>query len=373
MARSRPPKEQKESERPGFWRRLRDMAARANKERVAYVCLGLIVLGVLAAGVLRAGLWHADEENQATFFRIATGATGGTYFRMGEILAGVVSSPPGSDPCELGGRCGVEGLIAVVKGSPGSVANVRNVASGIFESALVQANVLDAAYRGTGVFEDEAPRENLRVIANLYPEALHLVAAKDSGIESVADLAGKRVAIGSRGSGTWADARSLMAVYGINLRRQPFTEEDPSRAAEMLLAGDLDAFFMITGAPAPLIRTLILREAAHLVPISGSPAQEFRLKNAYYEGVEILEGTYPGVPEIETIGMGAMWVTREEVPGTLIYEMTRALFDERNADALQRGHPDGAHIDAEAAVRAVPIPFHPGAERYYFEAGILVR
>lgn len=356
-----------------FFRQGWERMSSWDKERVAYLLLGAIVFGVLALGVVRSGAWTSDEAGKVTFFRIATGATGGTYFRMGEVLAGVISRPPGGDPCELGGRCGVDGLIAVVKSSPGSVANVRNVATGIFESGLVQANVLDAAFKGEGIFKGEAPRENLRVVANLYPEALHLVAAMDSEIETVSDLKGKRVAIGSKGSGTWVDAHAIMNEFGIRKRSLTLLEEDANRAADLLLSGEIDAFFMITGAPAPLIRTLILRDAGRLVPIEGAPAEGLRIKNAHYEGYTIEEGVYPGTGAINTIAVGAMWVTRADMPEELVHDITRALFDERSKETLALSHPEGALIMPETAVRGVPIFLHPGAERYYFEKGILAR
>jgi hypothetical protein len=195
----------------------------------------------------------------------------------------------------------------------------------------------------------------------------------ESEIETVADLKGKRVAIGSKGSGTWVDAHAIMDAFGIRKRSLTLVEEDANRAADLLLSGEIDAFFMITGAPAPLIRTLILRDAGRLVPIEGAPAEGLRIKNAHYEGYTIEEGVYPGTGAIDTIAVGAMWVTRADMPEELVHDITRALFDERNKETLALSHPEGAQIAPDTAVRSVPIFLHPGAERFYFEKGILAR
>ena len=144
-------------------------------------------LGVLAslAGLAMAGGVAAQEIN---FFTIGTGGTGATYYPLGGVIANAVSNPPGSRPCDEGGSCGVPGLIAVAQSSRGSVNNVNGINSGLFASGFSQSDVAYWAYTGTGVFEGQDAMDGLRAIAALYPEHIHLVAAADSGIESVADL-----------------------------------------------------------------------------------------------------------------------------------------------------------------------------------------
>ena len=119
-----------------------------------------------------------------TFYRMGTGTTGGTYFPIGGIIASAISGPPGSPPCELGGSCGVPGLIAVAQASSGSVENVRNLADGNIELALSQSDVAFYAFTGTGVFADTGPILSLRGIASLYVEQVHVVVSADSEIET---------------------------------------------------------------------------------------------------------------------------------------------------------------------------------------------
>lgn len=143
-----------------------------------------------AMGILAASGATAQEPQ---FFRIGTGGTSGTYYPIGGLIANAISSPPGSRPCEEGGSCGVPGLIASALSANGSVANVNAIAGGTLESGFAQSDVASWAQTGTGIWEDREAVESLRAIASLYPETIHLVAAADSGIESVADLVGKRV------------------------------------------------------------------------------------------------------------------------------------------------------------------------------------
>lgn len=342
-------------------------------DRVLLIALGLAVLILLWFGMGRELTGWDDAEEKVTFLQIGTGSTGGTYFPMGQALAAVISHPPGSDVCVSGGRCGVPGLVAIAKASAGSVANARAVADGRLDSALIQANVLAAAYAGEGEFKGEAPRENLRVIANLYPEAIHLVAARGLDVESPADLKGMRVSIGPEGSGTQADAKAILEAYGVKLADVELVEVDASRSAEMILSGLLDAYFLVAGAPARSIEDLAVRGAIDLVPIAGAPAENLRIDRTFYSALTIPEGTYRHIDPVETLGIGALWVTRSNEPDDLVYKMTRALFAERNRATLISAHDSGRNVSSMTAVQGVPILLHRGAEHYYFEAGILER
>lgn len=350
-----------------------ELIDRLGFDRVLFVLLGLATFGLLMLGMGGSNSGWVDNRSKVTFFQIGTGSTGGTYFPMGEALAAVISHPPGSESCAPGHPCGVPGLVAIAKGSAGSVANVRAVSTGRFDSALVQANVLAAAYNGTGEFEGEPPRANLRVIANLYPESVHLIAARGLFIGDVTDLVGKRVSIGPEGSGTRADALTVLEAYGVGLDQIDVVEADASRSAEMILAGTLDAYFLVAGAPARSIEDLAVRGAIDLVPIQGEPADKLRLRRAFYSQSIIEADTYRGIGQVETLGIGALWVTRATAPGDLIYKITQSLFADANRSTLENAHRNGRYISAASAVQGVPILLHPGAEVFYFEAGILER
>ncbi|MBV1934874.1 MAG: TAXI family TRAP transporter solute-binding subunit [Parvibaculaceae bacterium] len=340
-------------------------------ERFVYTSLGLFVFGLLGVGLMRANTPLTDEGQRATFFQIGTGSTSGTYFSIGEMLAAMISRPPGSEPCVAGGHCGVAGIVAIAKSSAGSVANVRSLGAKRFDSALIQADVLDAAASGVGIFKRDGKATELRVIANLFPDAVHLVVSVESGIETIGDLKGKRISIGSPGSGTRANALAILKAIKLTRRKALIVEENASRSAELLLAGEVDAFFLTTGAPARIIEDLAIRKIAHVISIEGEAIDRLRIEQNFFDAVTIEAGTYPGSGEVHTLAVGALWVTRADQPDELIYQITRALFAPYNHSMLTSGHPKGRFINAATAVRGVPILLHPGAERYYFQAGIL--
>ncbi len=158
------------------------------------------LLTVAVAATMLAGAAQAQQ-----FFRIGTGGTAGTYYPVGGMIANAVSQP---------GK-----IIATAQASNGSLANVNGVASGSMEAGFSQSDVATWAYTGTGAFEGKPKVTDLRMIANLYPESIHLVVKKGSGIKSVADLKGKRVALDEPGSGTLIDARMVLAAYGVKESR----------------------------------------------------------------------------------------------------------------------------------------------------------
>src|SRR5664279_6263739 len=157
----------------------------------------------------------AAAQQDITFFRIGTGGTAGTYFPIGGLIANAISNPPGSRACADGGSCGVPGLVATAVASNGSVANINGIQSGQLESGFTQSDVAYWAYTCTGVYEGKPKVADLRLIANLYPETIHLVARKGANIKTVADLKGKRVSLDEPGSGTLVDARIILAAFGL--------------------------------------------------------------------------------------------------------------------------------------------------------------
>ena len=153
------------------------------------------------------------------FFTIGTGGTAYTYYPVGGVIANAISKPPGSRECGEGGSCGVEGLIASAVSSRGSVDNINAILSGLRDSGFAQSDVAYWAYTGTGTMEGKEPATELRTIAALFEEHIHLVALSDSDINSVADLAGKRVSLDEPGSGTYVDANLILEANGLSAER----------------------------------------------------------------------------------------------------------------------------------------------------------
>ncbi|QDL94547.1 TAXI family TRAP transporter solute-binding subunit (plasmid) [Paroceanicella profunda] len=323
----------------------------------------------LAAAVLVAGSAAAQAPQ---FFRIGTGGTAGTYYPIGGLIANAISNPPGSRPCAEGGSCGVEGLIATALAANGSVANVNAIGAGTLESGFSQSDVATWAQTGTGIWEGRPPVEKLRAIANLYPESIHLVAAAGAGIKSVADLKGKRVSLDEPGSGTLVDARIILGAYGLSEDDIDAAFLKPDQAADRMRDGAMDAFFFVGGFPAGAIAELASQADVTLVPISGAEAEGITSKYTFFASQTVPGGTYEGVPEdTQTLAVGAQWVTSADQPEELIYEITKALWNANTRKLLDNGHSKGKEITEATALDGVGIPLHPGAERFYKEAGLL--
>lgn len=323
----------------------------------------------LAAFVLAAATSDLAAQ-EMRLFSIGTGGTGATYYPLGGTIANAVSNPPGSRPCDEGGSCGVEGLIAIAQSSAGSVDNIAGIVTGRFDSGFSQSDVAYWAYSGTGPHAAEPAVTSLRAIAALYPEHIHLIARADAGITSVAGLRGKRVSLDEEGSGSYANALQILEFHGLsetdldvrNLRSVP--------AAEAVIEGTLDAFFITAGYPTNAIIELAERTDITLVPIDGAAAARIVEAFPFYSFDTIPAGTYAGIGATDTLAVGAQWVTSEAQDEELIYQITRALWNDNSRALLDVGHSKGASVTLETALDGIAIPLHPGAERYYREIGI---
>ena len=328
-------------------------------------------ISIAAAFALTALSAAAAGAQEISYFRIGTGGIGGTYYPVGGIVAQAISNPPGSRPCEKGGSCGVPGLVAVVLSSHGSVANIDAIDSGQLESGFAQSDVAYWAHTGTGTYMKKGRIGNLRAIASLYPESIHLVARKGLGLRSVLDLKGMRVSLDEPGSGTLVDARLILAAFGLTEKDIKPHYVKPSPAIDMMRDGELDAFFIVAGYPTKAVADLASEVGAELVPIEGPEIDVLVKKYSFFSHTVIPNRTYEGVGETKTISVGAQWLVSAELDEELIYGITKALWNDITRGLLDSGHAAGAAITLETALDGIAIPLHPGAERYYREAGML--
>ena len=326
---------------------------------------------IAAAVALAAAMGGQAVAQDMKFFTIGTGGTGATYYPVGGVIANAISNPPGSRPCDEGGSCGVPGLIASAVSSRGSVDNVNAILSGLRDSGFAQSDVAYWAFTGTGTMEGKPPAEDLRTIAALFDEHIHLVALKDSGINSVMDLKGKRVSLDEPGSGTRVDAQLILAAAGLS--EADITAEDlkPGPASEALRNGKIDAFFIVAGYPTGAIAELASAVPIKLVPIDGAAAEALTSQYGFFSASEIPDGTYEGVDGAATVAVGAQWFTSAKQDEELIYNITKALWNDNTRKLLDVGHAKGKSITPDTALAGVGVPLHPGAERFYREAGLL--
>lgn len=329
----------------------------------------LVLALVVALGMI-VGIGTATAQ-EMTFFRIGTGGTGGTYYPIGGLVAHCISNPPGSRPCDQGGSCGVPGLVAIAQSANGSVANINSIKSGVLEAGFSQSDVAYWAYTGTGIFEKKGPVKDLRALANLYPETIHLVARKGSGIKSVKDLKGKRISMDEPGSGTLVDARIILEAYGLSEKDMDVDYIKPNPAIDKIKDNQMDAFFIVAGYPTGSVVELTSSVGGELVPINGPEADALIKKYGFFAKDVVPADTYEGVGETESLSVGAQLVVSSKVDDDLVYKITKALWNEKSRKLLDKGHAKGKTITAETALDGVGIPLHPGAEKYYKEAGLL--
>ncbi len=305
-----------------------------------------------------------------SFFRIGTGGIGGTYFQIGSLIARGLTKPNSDERCEPGKHCGIPGIVAVAQISNGSISNINSLAVGELDAALVQADTAYWAQQGTEVFESSGRVSNLRAIAALYPESLHVVVRRDSGIQSVRDLRGKRVSLDEPGSGTLIDSRILLKAFGLTERDLKPEYIKPNLSAEKMAAGKLDAFLIFAGYPTPTIRDLTTSIAISLLPVSGREVENVTRNNGFLRKGLIPKGTYHLAGDIPTLQVMALLVVSTDSSEDLIEEVTRSLWSERTTQLLKSGHPKGRLIRLGSAFSGVSIPFHPGTIRFYRDIGL---
>ncbi len=340
------------------------------QRHVAFLSL---VAGTVAAFAFLASAAIAQniEAPQRIAFQISTGSTTGSYFPVGQLLADLLSHPPGVGRCQTADVCGPAGLIVSTRASEGSIANVTAVNSGNVSSGIAQTDVVALAVAGKGPFAKAGPSKQLRVIANLYGEDVHLLAAKNSNIKSVSDLKGKRVSLSSEGSGTINTARAILAAFRLN-ERSIMPNFDPSeKATELLQSGKLDAVFYVGGTPVNLIQQLLDEGVATLVPISGDGRTRLLRAQPHLYAHAIPQGAYTGAGEVETVAVDALWITDASQPDNLINGMVRALFNPANRAALTNERVGAHFIELASAAKGATAPLHPGAARFYMEMGVL--
>lgn len=309
-----------------------------------------------AAAALGAASLAPVAFAQQKFFRIGTGGTGGTYYPIGGLIANAISTPT---------------LNVSAVATNGSLANVNAIVGGTSESGFSQADVASWAYNGNGIFEGKPKIEELRAIANLYPETLHVVVKKGLNIKSVADLKGRRVALDEPGSGTLINARAILAAYGLSEKDvKPEYIKQP-QAIEKMKDGSCDAFFVTVGYPQGVISELATTNGLELLPISGKEAEEIKKKSPFFADDKIPDGVYKDVKGVPTLSVGAQWVTSSKQDAALVYEVTKGLWSEKTRAALDSGHAKGKSIVKESALAGLGIPLHAGAEKFYKEAGLL--
>lgn len=321
--------------------------------------LALMVLLLFATATLfgcGGGSGEETETPQQQFVSIATGGQAGTYYPLGGAMAEIFTSE-------------VPGVNATAESTNASVANVRLIEEGNAELAFIQNDVSYYALTGTELFAD-GKVENLTGIATLYPEVIQVVTLKNKGINGIEDLRGKKVAVGAPASGTEANARQILAAYGMT-----FDDIQPdylsfAEAANNMKDGHVDAAFLTAGLPTAAVNDLGATHDIKIVPLTEEAVAKLQQEYPFYASHLIEGGTYAKEEnDVLTVAVKAMLVAPAELDEELVYNMTKALFE--NLDKFAAAHQAGSLLTLETANEAMSLPLHPGAERYFQEVGIL--
>ncbi|MFC4354495.1 TAXI family TRAP transporter solute-binding subunit [Chryseomicrobium palamuruense] len=282
------------------------------------------------------------------FLSIVTGGTQGTYYPLGGTFANLITEETG--------------IKTTAESSQASAANMTALKDGNAEIAFVQTDVAFYATEGTFMFEDGAI-DTISAIGALYPETIQIVTLKDSGLESVEDLAGKKVSVGAPGSGTYANAEQILEIHGMTMEDIDAQALDFGESQESLQAGQIDAAFITSGTPTGAVEALNAVAGVNIIPVSAEKAAELIEKYPYYAEDVITEGTYGLTADVPTVSVLAMLAVSNELPEDLVYEITKAIYG--NTDQIT--HAKGAFIKAETALDGIGIDVHPGAQKYFDE------
>ncbi len=329
----------------------------------------IAIVGVMGAVLSPAGALAQSSDGAPKIFRIATASKAGTFYPIGSLLAQGISA---AEDCADGTACGVSGLISIAQVSNGSVANVQAVSDRSIEAGLSQADVIYWAYAAEGRFDGQTPMTQLRAVANLYPGSLHIVTAADSGIRTVDDLRGKRVALDEPGSGTLATAELILAAAGISKDDITPLYIKHNHAGPMLVEGDVDAFFFVAGYPTGSVIEVSKTTAIRLIPLSDRITGKLIAERPYLAQGTIPAGAYPGLDEaVPTLEIGTQLIVHESLDADLVNDLTAAIWSPRTRKLLDEGHPKGAQVRLETALKGIAIPLHAGARQFYQAAGLL--
>ena len=305
-----------------------------------------VLKGAAAAGV--AGLAGCADDGGETI-RWHAGGTGGTYFPLSGEFEGVIED--------------VTDYNIEVSSTGASVENVGSLGSGDADFALIQNDIAFFAANGTGLeaFEGD-PIENLRGVATLYPETIHVITDPDAGIDSLADLEGRPVNTGDLGSGTQVNALQILeSVAG--LTPDDFDEQntDFTQAADQIRDGDVDAAFVVGGWPVGAVEELATTADIEILNMSADEREAARADASWVADDTIPAGTYDGVDEdVDTVSVQAMIATREEYSADIVEDITEAIFE--NVDRLSIKTD---FISRDSAQDGMSIDLHEGAARYF--------
>lgn len=320
-------------------------------KKILAFMLALTMLGTLIAGC---GGSSKEEKKPAAqkFINIATGGTAGTYFPLGGAVADILNK-------------NIPGANASAQSTGASVANINLLQQGKVDLAFVQNDIAYYAANGVEMFKDKKVA-GLKGLATLYPETIQIVALDKSGITSLDQIKGKRVAVGAAGSGTEANARQILEAYGITYKDISVQYLSFGEASSALKDGNVDVAFVTAGHPTAAIQDIATQNKVVLIPVDAAKADALIAKYPFYTKVNIPAKTYTNQDaDVSAVAVRCMLVVSEKMDAQLGYDITKAIFS--NLDRLKAAHAVAAVVSKASAKDGMSITLNAGAEKFFKE------
>ncbi len=304
-----------------------------------------------------------EGTTETSFVTIGTGGITGVYYPTGGAIAKMVNAKRKD-----------YGIRATVEATGGSVFNVNAVLAGDLEFGVVQSDRQYQAFNGEEGSEWAGnPQPDLRAVFSIHPESVTLIASVDSDVKTIMDLKGKRVNIGNPGSGQLGNSRDALEAVGLDYEKDLKAEYVKAAEAPGLLQdGRIDAFFYTVGHPNGAIKEATAGATkVRFVPIEGSGIDELIAKKPYYAKSFVPVDQYPTAvndADVPTFGVKATFCTSAAVPDEVVYAVTKEVFD--NFEDFKKLHPAYAVLTKEGMLAGLSAPIHPGAMKYFKEAGL---
>ena len=297
----------------------------------------------------------ATSTRAEEFINILAGGTSGVYYPLGVALSKIYGDK-------------IEGARTQVQATKASVENLNLLQQGRGEIAFALGDSVKLAWEGNKEAGFKAPLDKLRGIAAIYPNYIQIMASKESGIKTIADFKGKSLSVGAAKSGTELNARAILAAAGMSYDDLGKTEYLPfAESVELMKNRQIDATLQSAGLGVSSFKDLATSVDVQMVAV---PADIAAKLGAPYIAATVPAGTYQGQDaDIPTVAVVNFLVTHSEVSDETAYQMTKQLFE--NLPTMVAAHKAAAQIRIEDAVKGMPVPLHPGAERYYKEKGLL--
>jgi hypothetical protein len=293
------------------------------------------------------------SNGQADFkFNMAAAGIGGTYYPIAVGMTKIIEKY-------------VPDVKISVEVTGGGVANSRLVGAGDNDFGITNSDAAYYAVKGESPFKKAY---KMYSVAYLYPSSLHTIVMGNSPIKSFKDFKGKSIAIGPAGGGTINTFRNMIPFYGFQEKDFKFSYLSFSDGVSALKDGNADVNMVIAGAPAGAAKELAETANVRFISVEEDILRKLSEKYPFYVRAELPKTMFNTPKEIVTVGLGNLWIVRENVPEEVVYKMTKAVFE--HLDELGKSHPQGKDIALKTAT-SVSIPLHPGAIRYYKEKGIL--